>query len=106
MKNNAKTFVLLALFGGLFVLVGSAFGSSGAILGLVLGLGLVGFSYWFSDKLAIKSAGARPVTQAEAPRLYAIVADLTQRANLPMPRIYVSPAQQPNAFATGRNPQH
>jgi heat shock protein HtpX len=106
MKNNAKTFALLALFGGLFIVIGSLFGQAGLIIGLVLGFGLVGFSYWFSDKLAIKSAGAREVTPAEAPRLHAIVADLTQRANLPMPRLYVSPAQQPNAFATGRNPQH
>jgi heat shock protein HtpX len=106
MKNNAKTFALLALFGGLFVVIGGLFGQGGLIIGLVLGFGLVGFSYWFSDKLAIKSAGAREVTPAEAPRLHAIVADLTQRANLPMPRVYVSPAQQPNAFATGRNPKH
>jgi heat shock protein HtpX len=106
MKNNVKTFTLLALFGGLFILVGGAFGRGGLVIGLILGFGIVGFSYWFSDKLAIKSAGAHEVSQAEAPRLYAIVADLTQRADLPMPRIYISPAQQPNAFATGRNPSH
>jgi heat shock protein HtpX len=106
MKNNAKTFALLALFGGLFIVIGGMFGQGGLIIGLVLGFGLVGFSYWFSDKLAIKSAGAREVTAAEAPRLHAIVSDLAQRSNLPMPRLYVSPAQQPNAFATGRNPQH
>ena len=63
-------------------------------------------SYWFSDKLAIRSAGAREVSEADAPRLYATVRDLTQRAKLPMPRVYLSPNQQPNAFATGRNPAH
>src|SRR4029077_21183963 len=65
-----------------------------------------GGSYWFSDKIAVKAAGAKPVTEAEAPQLYAIVRDLTQRAHLPMPKMYISPAAQPNAFATGRNPEH
>ena len=106
MKNNIKTFGLLALFGGLFIVGGSAFGKSGAVIGLALGLLMVGGSYWFSDKLAIRSAGAREVTEHEAPLLYTIVRDLSQRAELPMPRVYVSPAQQPNAFATGRNPTH
>jgi heat shock protein HtpX len=106
MKNNMKTFGLLALFGGLFVVVGGAFGRSGAILGLLLGLLMVGGSYWFSDKLAIRSAGAQPVTEADAPGLYGMVRDLATRADIPMPRIYISPAQQPNAFATGRNPKH
>ncbi len=106
MKNNIKTFGLLALFGGLFVVVGGAFGRSGAVIGLALGLVMVGGSYWFSDKLAIRSAGAQAVSEAEAPGLYAMVRDLSQRAELPMPRIYVSPAAQPNAFATGRNPKH
>ncbi len=106
MKNNVKTFGLLALFGGLFVVVGGAFGRNGAVLGLVLGLVMVGGSYWFSDKLAIRASGAHAVSEAEAPGLYAMVRDLSQRADLPMPRIYVSPAEQPNAFATGRNPKH
>jgi heat shock protein HtpX len=106
MKNNMKTFALLALFGGLFVVIGGAFGTGGLIIGLALGLLLVGGSYWFSDRLAIAAARAREVSPQEAPRLHSIVSDLTQRANLPMPRLYVSPAQQPNAFATGRNPSH
>jgi heat shock protein HtpX len=105
-KNSVKTAVLLAAIGALFLGVGSLFGQTGLIIGLGLGLVFVGGSYWFSDKLAVRAAGARPVTEAEAPQLYAIVGDLTARAGLPMPAIYISPAQQPNAFATGRNPKH
>ena len=101
-----KTAVLLAAIGVLFMVVGSFFGQQGLVIGLILGLVFVGGSYWFSDKLAIRTAGATPVTEAEAPRFYAIVRDLTQRANLPMPKLYISPAAQPNAFATGRNPHH
>jgi heat shock protein HtpX len=105
-RNNLKTVVLLTAIGVLFLGVGSLFGQQGLVIGLVLGLVFVGGSYWFSDKLAVRAAGAVPVTEAEAPRLYATVRDLTQRANLPMPKLYVSPASQPNAFATGRNPEH
>jgi heat shock protein HtpX len=107
LKNTAKTAVLLALLGALFMGVGALIGGSqGLMIGLVIGLVFVGGSYWFSDTFAVKAARAKPVTEAEAPRLYAIVRDLTRRADLPMPKIYMSPAQQPNAFATGRNPHH
>lgn len=106
LQNNAKTVVLLAFLGALFLGVGSLFGQSGLIIGLVLGLVFVGGSYWFSDKVAVKAARAKPVTEQEAPQLYAIVRDLTQRANMPMPAIYIAPASQPNAFATGRNEHH
>ena len=105
-KNTIKTFVLLTAFGGLFMLIGSFFGTGGLFIGLLLGLALVGGSYWFSDKLAVASAGAKPVEERDAPELYAIVRDLAQRAGEPMPRIFLSPAAQPNAFATGRNPRH
>jgi heat shock protein HtpX len=105
-RNTIKTVVLLAGIGALFMVVGSFFGTGGLIIGLVLGLVFVGGSYWFSDKLAVRAAGAKPVTEAEAPQLYAIVRDLTSRSGLPMPAIYISPAAQPNAFATGRNPHH
>jgi heat shock protein HtpX len=105
-KNSLKTAVLLAAIGVLFLGVGSLFGQTGLIIGLVLGLVFVGGSYWFSDKIAVRAAGAKPVSEAEAPQLYAIVRDLTQRADMPMPAMYISPAAQPNAFATGRNPQH
>ena len=105
-KNSVKTAALLAGLGVLFMAVGSLFGTGGVVIGLALGLAVVGGSYWFSDKLAIRAAGAQPVTEQQAPGLYAIVRDLTQRAGMPMPTIYISPAQQPNAFATGRNPEH
>ncbi len=105
-KNTLKTYVLLGGLGGMLVLVGSLFGRHGAIIGLVIGLAFVGGSYWFSDKLAIRSAKAVPVTEAEMPEYYRIVRELTLEAGMPMPALYVTPDLQPNAFATGRNPQH
>ncbi len=106
-KNTFKTFVLLAALGGLLVVGGSVLGGrNGMWIGLALGLVMVGGSYWFSDKLAIKAAGAVPVTEEEMPDYYAMVRDLTTRAGMPMPRLYVTPDAQPNAFATGRNPEH
>jgi len=105
-KNNAKTFILLAGLGGLLIGIGSFFGQAGLIIGLGIGLVLVGGAYWFSDKIAVKAAGAQPVTEQEAPQLYAMVRELTQQSGMPMPKLYVSPAAQPNAFATGRNPHH
>jgi heat shock protein HtpX len=105
-KNYGKTAILLAGMGGLIIVIGSLFGRGGLYIGLVIGLLFVGFSYWFSDKLAIKAAGAKPVTREEAPDYYRIVDDLTQRAGLPMPRLYIAPSDQPNAFATGRGPNH
>ncbi len=105
-KNGVKTVVLLAGIGALFMAVGSIWGAGGLTIGLVLGVVFVGGSYWFSDKLAVRAAGAVPVSEAEAPKLYAIVRDLTTRTGLPMPAMYLSPAAQPNAFATGRNPRH
>ena len=106
-KNTVKTAVLLAAIGGLLILVGQYFGGvNGAIIGLVLGLLFAGGSYWFSDKLAIAASRAKPVSEGEAPRLYRMVRELTMRANLPMPRLYMIPSEQPNAFASGRNPKH
>jgi len=107
MRNALKTAVLLAGLGGLFMVVGLLLGGqTGLIFGLVVGLAFVGGSYWFSDTLAIKAARAQPVTREELPEVYAIVEELTQKAGMPMPKLYVSPADQPNAFATGRNPHH
>lgn len=105
-RNSVKTVVLLAGIGVLFMVVGSFFGQGGLVIGLALGIVFVGGSYWFSDKLAVRAAGAVPVSETEQPKLYAIVRDLTSRSGLPMPAIYLSPAAQPNAFATGRNPHH
>ena len=107
MKNGFKTAMLLAALGALVMAVGAALGgSSGLIVGFVMALALTGFSYWKSDTLAIRSARAQEVTEQQLPEYYAIMRELTQRAEIPMPRLYVSAEQQPNAFATGRNPSH
>jgi heat shock protein HtpX len=106
-KNTVKTTVLLAGLGGLFILFGQLVGGTGgAMIGLAIGLIFVGGSYWKSDTLAIKAAKAVPVTEAEMPEYYAIVRELTEKAGMPMPKLYVTPDMQPNAFATGRNPEH
>ena len=105
-KNTMKTGVLLASLGGLIVAVSSLIGGSGgATIGLVLAFVMVGGSYWFSDKLALKSARARVITEADHPEFYGMVRDLAQRAKLPMPTVAISPSDQPNAFATGRGPK-
>jgi heat shock protein HtpX len=106
-KNTIKTYVLLAFLGGLAILVGGALGgSNGAVIGLLIGLAFTMGSYWFSDTIAIKAARAKPVTEAEMPDYYRIVRELTQRLDMPMPKLYVTPDLQPNAFATGRSPNH
>ncbi|MFP5370883.1 MAG: M48 family metalloprotease, partial [Actinomycetes bacterium] len=104
--NGIKTAVLLGGLGGLLVLLGSQFGEAGAAVGLLLGLGTVGGSYWYSDRLALMAARAVPVGPEEMPTYHRIVRELTTEAGLPMPRLYVTPDPQPNAFATGRNPRH
>jgi heat shock protein HtpX len=104
--NGLKTAALLGLMSAVILVIGSRFGSGGLVIALVLALGVNGFSYFFSDKLALRSMAARPVSEAEAPRLYAIVAELAAANRMPMPRLYVSPTMQPNAFATGRSPRH
>jgi heat shock protein HtpX len=105
-RNTIKTFILLAAIGGLLIGIGSFFGTAGALIGLVIGIAVVGGSYWLSDTIAIKAARAVPVTEAQMPEYYQIVRDLTQRSNMPMPKLYVTPDRQPNAFATGRSPDH
>ncbi len=107
MVNNFKTFVLLAALTALLIGAGFVMGGRG---GLMIALGLtviMNFAgYWFSDKIALSMSGAREVSAAEAPELHSMVGNLVQRANLPMPRVYIMPTMTPNAFATGRNPQH
>jgi heat shock protein HtpX len=106
-KNTIKTVILLAFIGGLFMLIGQLIaGRNGLTIAFFIALAVVGFQYWMSDKVAIKAARAVPVSEAEMPQYYAIVRELTQRAGLPMPQLYVTPDMQPNAFATGRNPDH
>ena len=108
-KNTLKTTTLLAALGGLIVGVAAVLGggSSGAVMiGVVIALVMVGGSYWFSDKLALKSAKAVVITESDAPEFYRMVQSLAQRANMPMPRVAISPAEQPNAFATGRGPNN
>ena len=107
MINGMKPCALRALLGGLFVVVGGAIGGSGGlVLGLGLGLVFVGGAYWFSDKVAIASAKATPADPSQHPDYHRVMTELTQAAGMPMPKLYVSPNPQPNAFATGRNPDH
>jgi len=107
MRNNFKTIVLMAGLGALFVFVGQLLGgTSGAVTALVIA-GLLNFGmYFFSETIALKSAGAKPVEDHQLPNVYQIVRSLAQRENMPMPRIYLIDSPQPNAFATGRNPKH
>ena len=104
--NGVKTAVLLGGLGGLLVLLGAQFGQAGAVVGLLLGLAAVAGSYWYSDRLALMAARAVPVGPDDFPTYHRIVRELTAEAGLPMPRLYVTPDAQPNAFATGRNPRH
>jgi heat shock protein HtpX len=102
-----RTTILMATLGGLLVAIGAAIGGpSTALTFLFVALAINFFSYFFSDKMALKMSGAKPIDEAEAPRLYQIVRELSTRADLPMPRLYMIPQDQPNAFATGRNPKH
>ena len=105
--NQAKSFILIAALTGLLVWVGDYYGGTqGMVLALGIGLLMNGVSYFFSDRIVLAMYGAQVVTAQEAPELYAIVANLAQRAGLPMPRIAIIPEDTPNAFATGRNPDH
>ena len=105
--NNIKTMLLLVMLTLIFITAGAAMGGkNGMTIGLIFALGMNLFSYWFSDKIVLKMYRAREVSEAEAPELYGVVRRLAQKAEIPMPRVYIINEEQPNAFATGRNPNH
>lgn len=104
--NGIKTAAVLAGLGGVLVAVGSIFGRGGALLGLGLGVAIAAGSWWFSDKLALAAAGAVPAEAWAYPEYHRMVRELCRDAGLPMPRLYITPDPQPNAFATGRDPDH
>jgi heat shock protein HtpX len=107
MGNMFKTALLLMILTAMLVLIGGAFGGQqGMLIAFMLALVMNFFSYWFSDRIVLAMYRAQPVTEAQAPGLHAIVRRLATRASIPMPRVYLIPADTPNAFATGRNPQH
>src|SRR6478672_5397776 len=104
--NRMKTWILIAALGGLFVVIGSIWGVQGAVLGLAIALVFNVAMYWWSGSIAVRTTRSKPVTEQEYPELYRIVRELAAADRLPMPQIYVSDMTQPNAFATGRNPEN
>jgi heat shock protein HtpX len=107
MGSTLKTFILMAALTALFMFGGQALGGqSGMALALVLALGMNFFAYWYSDKLALTMSRAQEVSYEQAPQLHEMVEKLARNANLPKPRVYIMPGHTPNAFATGRNPEH
>ncbi len=107
MNNNIKTVFLLAGLTALMVLMGRLIGGqSGMMIGFIMALGMNFFSYWFSDKLVLRMYGAQEVEPSQAPELHQIVEELSREAGIPKPKVYVVPSESPNAFATGRNPEH
>ena len=104
--NRLKTWILIAALGGLFVVIGSIWGVQGAVLGLAIALIFNVAIYWWSGSIAVRTTRSKPVTEQEYPELFRIVRELAAADHLPMPQIYVSDMTQPNAFATGRNPEN
>jgi heat shock protein HtpX len=107
MSNIFKTALLLAVLTAMLVLLGGAIGGrQGMTIAFVMALVMNFASYWWSDKIVLAMYGAQPITEAQAPGLYNMVRRLATKAGTPMPRVYLIPSEQPNAFATGRNPEH
>jgi heat shock protein HtpX len=106
-NNTLKTGILLILLAALLMAIGGAVGGqSGVVVALLIALAMNGISYWYADKIVLGMYRAREISEAEAPDLYAVVRRLAQHAGIPMPRVYLVASDTPNAFATGRNPQH
>ncbi|MGA6163499.1 zinc metalloprotease HtpX [Amycolatopsis magusensis] len=105
-RNGVRTALLLGLLSALIIAISSAFGRTALIAGLVLALGMNGFAYFRSDKLALRAMRARPICEVEYPAIHRIVRELATSARQPMPALYLSPTVAPNAFATGRSPRH
>ena len=107
MSHIFRTALLLAVLTAILVVVGGAIGGEqGMLVAFVLALAMNFFSYWFSDRIVLRMYRAQPIDEGQSPRLYAVVRRLATRAGIPMPRVYLIPSETPNAFATGRNPQH
>ena len=105
--NNIKTFLLMTVLTVILVMLGNLFGGKGGmIIAFVFAGGMNFFSYWFSDKIVLKMYGAKEVNENEAPKLHKMIGMLSERAGLPMPKVYIMNSEMPNAFATGRNPEH
>jgi heat shock protein HtpX len=107
MINQLKTFILLSALSGLLLVVGWLLGGySGLTIGLIFAIGMNFFSYWFSDKFVLRMYKAKQIKHKDHPELFSIVKEITKKANIPMPKVYIIPSNNPNAFATGRDPEH
>ena len=105
--NQLKTLILLATLTALLLFVGQALAGRGGFMIALIFAGVMNFAaYWWSDKIVLRMYGAQEIDEAQAPDLFAVIRQLAQRARIPMPRVYIIPQETPNAFATGRNPQH
>ena len=105
--NNLKTAVLLAAMSGLLIAIGGSLGGSGGAMTALVFAGVMNFgSYWFSADIVLRTAHAKEINREQDPALFDMIADVARASSMPMPRVYIMEEPQPNAFATGRNPQH